>query len=146
MNSAYKKWRSSIVDRGVELYEIRHDAAIKSMQDTPPVESRFLGLHSKAFVVDGETVYVGSHNFDPRSAALNTELGMLVRSAGLAAKLKRIFERDVLPGNAWRVRRDEEGALVWESEAARVKRQPARSGWQRLQDAFLGILPIEDQL
>ncbi len=146
VNSAYKKWRSTIVDRGVELYEIRHDAAIKSMQDTSPVESRFLGLHSKAFVVDGETVYVGSHNFDPRSAALNTELGMLVRSAGLAAKLKRIFERDVLPSNAWRVRRDEEGALVWESEAARVKRQPARSSWQRLQDAFLGILPIEDQL
>ena len=116
------------------------------MQDTPPVESRFLGLHSKAFVVDGESVYVGSHNFDPRSAALNTELGMLVRSAGLAAKLKRIFERDVLPGNAWRVRRDEEGALVWESEGARLKRQPAQSGWQRLQDAFLGILPIEDQL
>jgi putative cardiolipin synthase len=82
------------------------------MQDTPLAESRFLGLHSKAFVVDGESVYVGSRNFDPRSTALNTELGMLVRSVGLAAKLKRISERDVLPGNAWRVRRDEGGALV----------------------------------
>lgn len=145
VNSEYKKWRRSIVESGTELYEIRHDAAVKAKQDTPPVESHFLGLHTKAFVVDRRIVYVGSHNLDPRSRDINTELGVLVRSPGLGRELAELIEQDTKGENSWRVRLEGD-EIVWESNEARVTRQPARSGWQRFQDAFMGILPLGDQL
>jgi putative cardiolipin synthase len=134
------------MEAGVELYELRADASVKSLQDTPPVESEFLGLHSKTFVVDRETVYIGSHNFDPRSNVINTELGLMVESRGLGKALAQQIEREMQGDNSWRVGLDERGKLFWEADGMRVTRQPARSAWQRLQDAFLGILPIGDQL
>jgi putative cardiolipin synthase len=146
VNGAFKKWRRAVVESGTELYELRHDAALKALQDTPPVESRFLGLHTKAFVVDGEIVYVGSHNLDPRSHEINTELGLLVESRDLAEALTQLIERDLRGENSWRVRLDDDGELFWQAGETRVTRQPARNGWQRVQDAVFGILPIEDQL
>ncbi len=146
VNSEYKKWRRAALESGVELYEIRHDAAVKAKQDTPPVESEFLGLHVKAFVVDREIVYVGSHNLDPRSRDINTELGVLVRSPGLARELAALIEQDMRGENSWSVQLDEDGDLVWQSSDARVTRQPARNTWQRIMDGFMGILPLEDQL
>jgi putative cardiolipin synthase len=146
VNSEFKNWRRPILETGVELYELRHDAALKELQDTPPVESDFLGLHSKTFVVDREAVYVGSHNFDPRSNEINTELGLLVRSPGLAEAVAQRIERDMEGDNSWRVALDEDGDIYWEAGSTRVTRQPARNGWQRVQDSFFGILPIEDQL
>src|SRR6185295_5453245 len=32
-----------------------------------------LGLHAKSIVIDGSVALIGSHNFDPRSDAYNTE-------------------------------------------------------------------------
>ena len=115
-------------------------------QDTPPVESEFLGLHAKTFVVDREVAYVGSHNFDPRSHEINTELGLLVRSPGLAQSLAQRIESDMRGENSWRVELDDQGKLFWQASDERVERQPARNGWQRFQDAIFGILPIEKQL
>ncbi len=146
VNSEYKKWRRPALESGIELYEIRHDAAVKAKQDTPPIESGFLGLHVKAFVVDREVLYVGSHNLDPRSRDINTELGVLVRSPSLARELARLIEQDTRGENSWAVRLDEDGDLVWESADERVTRQPARNGWQRVEDGLLGLLPLEDQL
>ena len=97
-------------------------------------------------MVDGNRVYVGSHNFDPRSARLNTELGLLVTSSSLAAAIKQRFDEDALPENAWHVHLNDAGKLRWEAGDQRVSRQPAKGGWQRFQDWFLGLLPIESQL
>jgi cardiolipin synthase C len=41
-------------------------------------------LHAKTAVVDGQTAYVGSYNFDPRSESLNTEVGVIVHDAAVA--------------------------------------------------------------
>ena len=146
VNGGYKKWRKPILEAGVELYELRHDAAVKARQDTPPVESEFLGLHAKTFVVDRKVAYVGSHNFDPRSHEINTELGLLVESPGLAQALAQRIESDMRGENSWRVELDDQGKLFWQAGDVRVERQPARNGWQRFQDAIFGILPIEKQL
>lgn len=146
VNGAYKNWRRAILGSGTELYELRHDAAIKTLQDTPPVVSGFVGLHAKAFVVDTQQVYVGSHNLDPRSRDINMELGIHADSRGLAEELTGVIERDMQGENSWQVRLDDEGDLVWEAQSTRLGRQPARSAWQRVADAFFGLLPIEDQL
>jgi putative cardiolipin synthase len=74
VNSHYKRWRKAILQAGAEWYEMRHDAAIQPLvSDTPPTRAKFMGLHSKAMVIDRKRVYIGSMNFDPRSAAINTE-------------------------------------------------------------------------
>jgi len=39
-----------------------------------------VSLHAKTFSIDRSRVFVGSFNFDPRSARLNTEMGVLIDS------------------------------------------------------------------
>ena len=101
-----------------------------------------MGLHSKAMVVDRERVYIGSMNFDPRSAVINTEMGVIVESPGLAEALAQLIERDMLPTNSWRVEIDD-GRLSWVNDHERVCRQPARDVWQRVQDVIFKFFPKE---
>jgi putative cardiolipin synthase len=142
VNSHYKAWRKPLIEAGVELHEARHDASTQpALADTAPVRAAFMGLHVKAMVIDRERVFVGSMNLDPRSAAINTEMGVVIDSAGLAAQLAAAMERDMAAANAWRVTLDEEGALLWTAGALRTGLQPARSLWQRVEDLVFMLFP-----
>jgi len=142
VNSHYKQRRRDILEAGAELHEMRPDAAIRaSVSDTAPVRARFMGLHSKGMVIDRERSYVGSMNFDPRSAAINTEMGIVVTSPGLADELGGIIERDMEPANSWEVTLDHAGQIRWVSGDEVLDRQPARSWWQRVQDVFFMLFP-----
>ena len=141
VNSHYKKWRKPIIEAGAELYEFRSDPAIKTLVDTEPVVSEFSGLHTKSFIVDGHKVFIGSMNFDPRSAEINTEMGIIIDSPGLGKQMIHLFERDMAPENAWQVKLNKEGKLVWTNSDKTVTKQPARSSWQRFMDSMFGVLP-----
>ncbi len=144
VNSHYKKWRKPILKTGAKLYEMRHDAAIQSLvSDTPPTEAKFMGLHSKGMVVDREHVYIGSMNYDPRSARINTEMGVFIKSRGLGEALAELIERDMLPENSWQVELDSKGNLRWSHDQETVTRQPARNWWQRVQDVLFMTFPKE---
>ena len=43
-------------------------------------------LHAKVFVFDRRALFVGSLNLDPRSAMLNTEIGLVFASPELASQ------------------------------------------------------------
>lgn len=143
VNSHYRDWRDDIILAGAELYELRADAEIASVVNVPPVQGEFVGLHTKAFVVDRRKVFIGSMNFDPRSAAINTEAGAFVDSPGLAQDLARVMERDMSPENAWQVFLDEDGQPYWVNSDRRVDTQPARSGSQRVMDKIFKVIPKE---
>jgi putative cardiolipin synthase len=144
VNSHYKAWRKPLLKAGVNLYELRHDGATQAtLAETPPTRGKFMGLHSKAMAVDGRWVYIGSMNYDPRSAAINTEMGVFVDSSALAQYLYALIERDIEPANSWRVHLDTEGDLLWSNSDGSVKRQPARSWWQRVEDVFFMMFPRE---
>jgi putative cardiolipin synthase len=144
VNSHYKKWRKAIVQTGAGLHEIRHDAAIQPLvSDTPPTRAKFMGLHSKGMVIDRERVYIGSMNFDPRSAYINTEMGVIIESRGLAEAFAVLIERDMLPANSWRVELDDDGELRWVNDREIVTSQPARNWWQRVEDAIFMAFPKE---
>ncbi len=49
-------------------------------------------LHAKAAVLDGEALFTGSANLDPRSFRLNLELNLLVRQPEIVAEAKARFE------------------------------------------------------
>ena len=142
VNSHYKKWRKPMIEAGVALYEIRHDAAVqRELADTAPVRSEFMGLHVKAIAVDGERVMIGSMNLDPRSSAINSEMAVLVDSQGLAADVAALIRRDMQPVNSWRVELDAQGELRWVNSEQTVTRQPARNGWQRVEDIIFMAFP-----
>jgi putative cardiolipin synthase len=145
-NSQYKKTRRALIEAGVELYEMRHDAALKDQVDTPPVQSQSLVLHAKAVMVDRKRTYIGGLNLSPRGVLYNTENGIIIDDDELAEKLASMLERDIGPDNSWRVGLDENDRLYWESSAGRVYRQPAQSGWQRVADWFFGLFPLANQI
>ena len=50
--------------------------------------------HSKFFLVDGETAYLGSQNFDWRALKHIHELGVRIRDSRVTADFQRVFELD----------------------------------------------------
>jgi putative cardiolipin synthase len=103
--SGYRKQRARLLKMGIQVTEFKPNPAIKQelverrreSGKTVPVFS----LHAKTLVVDGETLFVGTFNLDPRSANLNTEVGVLVTNAKVAAQVEQAIERDMAPENSW---------------------------------------------
>jgi putative cardiolipin synthase len=144
VNSHYKKWRKTLLEAGVALHEIRHDAAVQlELADTPPTRATFMGLHAKAVTVDGRRAVIGSMNMDPRSGRINTEMAVIVDSPGLAEAVAALIRRDMEPVNSWRVVLGGQGELRWISSERSVDTQPARSVWQRVLDVVFMAFPAE---
>jgi cardiolipin synthase C len=108
--SGYQGQRSDLLDAGVELYEFMDEPNIRTALITryPRIAENdpTFAIHAKSMVIDGETVFIGTFNLDPRSANLNTEVGALVKSRALAEQVTASIERDMLPGNSWPITRD----------------------------------------
>jgi putative cardiolipin synthase len=143
VNSHYEPWRDDIVGTGTLLYELRADAAIQSIVDVPPVSAKFVGLHTKASVSDGRLVFIGSMNLDPRSGAINTEMGAVIDSPGLGQDLRDLMLRDMLPDNAWKVSIAEDGRLQWQNSDETVTSQPTRGFLQHVMNVIFKVVPAE---
>jgi putative cardiolipin synthase len=142
VNSHYKAWRSPLLQAGAGLYEARQDAEIKvSVVDTPPISAKYMGLHSKAMVIDRRFAIIGSANLDPRSAFLNSEMIAVIDSEGLAEELAKAILRDMAPSNSWEVRLDDDGKLQWQNDVETTQRQPARDSFQPIADWFFMLFP-----
>jgi len=92
-------------------------------------------------------VFVGSFNFDPRSARLNTELGFVIHHAELAHRMDADLERSI-PLIAYELRLSGKGGLIWIERRAdgtevRYNTEPGTTFWQRAVVSFLSMLPIE---
>ena len=141
VNSHYEKWRDDLINAGVDLYELRSDAAIAEIVDVPPMAGEFVGLHTKAVVIDSRLVFVGSMNFDPRSANINTEMGAIIDSPDLASDLREIMLRDMDGTNAWRVTLDENGDPLWTNSDETLDDQPSRGFMQNVMNVIFKIAP-----
>jgi putative cardiolipin synthase len=142
VNSHYKTWRKPLLEAGVKLYEVRPDAATQAaLADTPPTRAKFMGFHVKAMVIDAQRVFIGSMNLDPRSWSINSEMGVVIESPGLAREVAVAFQRDTGPENAWHVTLGKDGEPVWTADAQRLRDQPARSLWQRVEDLIFMAFP-----
>ena len=142
VNSHYKQWRKPLLEAGVDLYEMRSDAAVQPLlADTAPTQAKFMGLHVKAMVIDRERVFIGSMNLDPRSAQINSEMGVIVESPGLARELAAAMDRDMASDNAWHVTLDASGQVRWTAGDDVRTMQPARNFWQRVEDLLFMASP-----
>ena len=93
-----------------------------------------VSLHAKTVVKDGESVLIGSHNFDPRSNRFNAECGVIIRDPHFAQLVEADIRRDIHPRNSWVVERTPVPDGFW----AKTSRQLS-AGSSRL--PFLDIWP-----
>jgi putative cardiolipin synthase len=146
VHSGYKKHRKKVIKMGVALFEMRSDAPLREDFDTPPVESLAFGLHAKVVVIDRKTTFVSTLNWDPRSIYINTELGLIIDSPTLAEKIANDIEGALEPENSWHVKLDDKDRLIWVSGDTVIRKEPARTFWQRFQSGFFGLFNLDDQL
>ena len=132
--AGYFKQRPRLLSAGVELYEYKPHPRIQlDLVDRYPdlaKQNPVFAIHAKSMVIDGEMIFIGTFNLDPRSANLNTEVGVLIESTELAHQLTRSIARDIRPENSWRTT---------------AKQNPDRevSRNKRLKLGFINLFPIE---
>jgi putative cardiolipin synthase len=131
--SGYRKQRQRLLDLGIKIYEYkpnpgiyrhlidRHEALGK---DVP-----IFALHAKSLVIDDITTYIGTFNFDPRSANLNTEVGLVIRDEKIAQQVAHAIRQDMAPENSWKATGSDKHQNV--------------SWGKRLKVYFWGLLPLD---
>ena len=144
VHAGYAKRREAMLRSGVELFELRREAAPDAPADRfGPFGSSGSSLHAKTFAVDGARVFVGSFNFDPRSTTLNTEMGLLIDSERMAQGMHDAFDQG-LDGLAWRVElRDGEPLWVDTASQAATADEPGSTALKRVALTVIGWLPVE---
>lgn len=145
VHAGYAKRRKPLLGAGIALYESRRQQR-NANSAVGSSGSSDTSLHAKTFAVDGLRVFVGSFNFDPRSAHLNTELGFVIDSPAMAREIAAAFEREV-PAVAYEVKLSPSGELYWlerrGDQILRMDIEPGTSAAQRAGVRFLSMLPIE---
>ncbi|MGR3662413.1 MAG: phospholipase D-like domain-containing protein, partial [Paracoccaceae bacterium] len=147
VHSGYLLYRGDLLDGGVDVYEL------KSRQKKMRIFSKFsiLGasatsLHAKTFTLDGERIFIGSFNFDPRSAMLNSEMGLLIESPKIASLLTGYFDKG-LDQTAYQVIREQDGGTVWvetdsDGNTTLLDSEPLTTAFTRGLVKFIGWLPV----
>lgn len=150
-HAGYAGYREDLIRSGVELYELREDVGGSDItNDDLLTDTKNSGLHTKSVVFDDSSIFVGSFNLDPRSASINTEGGLYIKSKKLTRQLIKYMDQGVLPEHSYRVLLDKRGDLLWSTQidgkTILYHTEPKSSIWKRFQSNFIGILPIELQL
>jgi putative cardiolipin synthase len=154
VHAGYAKHREDLLKAGVQLFELMPTAEQldkdKDDKDTAHFSSSGASLHAKTFAVDGARIFVGSFNMDPRSVALNTEMGVLLESPVLAQELAQAFAEKI-PFQAYEVRLTGSGTtLEWLERRPDGDRlhtnEPETGGLKRFGVWFMSLLPIESML
>jgi putative cardiolipin synthase len=149
VHAGYLKHRVELLRAGIALWELKPTVATLAVE----TRHRFgsggsAGLHAKTFAVDDARIFVGSFNFDQRSAHLNTEMGIVIDSPAIASQLGDFFDKTV-PQMAYEVRLAPDGEkLVWVERIPggaekRYDNDPETDGWTRFKVQFMSILPID---
>jgi len=130
----YFKQRRRLLNAGIELYEYKPHPQIQTelVERYPRLASRnpIFALHAKSMVIDDTKVFIGTFNLDPRSANLNTEVGVLIDSEELGQQLTQSIERDILPENSWQT-----------TPSYNPDRQVSRS--KRLELGLINLFPMD---
>jgi putative cardiolipin synthase len=144
VHSAYMKYRPQLLEDGVKMLELRSDSPNENTALVPDPLGVSSSLHAKSFAIDGRRVFIGSFNFDPRSAALNTEMGYLIDSPEIAANMAAALD-DV--EDYYRVTFDDDGRIVWfltrDETDEQFEVEPNTSAFQRAVVTFMSWLPVE---
>lgn len=148
VHSGYAKYRKQLLAGGVKLYELKPNVGRDQLRDSYLTGSSATSLHAKTLEIDGQRLYIGSYNFDPRSAKLNTEMGVMIHSPELASTMQQqLDERMSTSSYTVTLNNDQ---LQWQSvedgQPKTYHEEPHTQAWERSMVWLLSHLPIEGLL
>lgn len=132
---SYKNKKKYLKTFGWQMFELKFRPKDADLMITPINKKKrskkyITCLHSKVYVVDGEKVWIGSFNLDPRSADLNTEVGVIIEDKTVASVIEKDIRRDMADQNSWTI--------------AKRKQPPIISHFSGLLSNIVGLIPIVD--
>jgi putative cardiolipin synthase len=155
-HAGYQHHRTEMLQAGVELHEVRAspDSARGTGQSVALSRHGNYGLHAKLYTFDRSKLFIGSMNFDQRSAWLNTEIGLIIDSSELTLQAVARYDAMTQLASAYEVvlQPDAKGGshVVWRTRVGdrvvETTHEPSRNVWRGLEDDVLELLPIDDEL
>lgn len=148
VHGGYAPSRKPLIRNGVDIYEVRPDSDVLGSEIVAASGAKST-MHTKAYLVDRKHVFIGSFNYDPRSAYLNTESGVLIESAALGELFGASFDKEI-DQQTWRVYLDENGRMRWrgleDGDEVIYTSEPMATFGQKFTAGFMRIIPIKSQL
>lgn len=145
VHAGYIRYRKELLKAGVNLFELKRRRKGAKFKDRGLTGNASASLHAKTFSVDRSLLFIGSLNFDLRSAQFNTEMGFVIKSKKLAEQAAAVFENEV-PGASYRLHLDENNRIVWVEERNGGKiyhhREPGMNFLEHLGIGLLSKMPI----
>ena len=131
--SGYVNQKQRLLDLGLKIHEFKPKPEIyrqlidrhQQLDKDVPI----FALHAKSMVIDNRITYVGTFNLDPRSANLNTEVGVVIDDPVIAQQVGESILRDMAPENSWIASNSDQ-----QQEVGFIK---------RMKVFFWGLLPLE---
>ena len=157
VHAFYGKYRQDLLENDVQLYEFLFNPDAENLNsNTNELASKAKvsmkglsrsSLHAKLMALDEKQVFIGSFNFDPRSAYLNTEIGVLLNSPPLARAVHQTMDEN-LSKYAYKLMLDANQRMNWKIKLDNGKtriyhKEPKMKWWQRSGMKMLSWLPIE---
>ena len=157
VHAFYAKYRQDLLENDVQLYEFlaapdadHLNANTEELAKKAKVSLKGLSrssLHAKMMALDQKQVFIGSFNFDPRSAYLNTEIGVVLNSPALARAVHSTMDQN-LSKYAYKLVLDANQKINWKiskanGETKTFTKEPGMKWYQRASLKFLSWLPIE---
>ncbi|KAA8731872.1 phospholipase D family protein [Acinetobacter qingfengensis] len=159
VHAFYAKHRRELLEDNVQLYEFLpvlpstldsgHRTRLFGTQKFNRKGFSRSSLHAKFMALDNRQVFIGSFNFDPRSVYLNTEIGVILDSPGLASVINENMDKDLLK-YSFQVKLDSQNRIIWTTETPSGLKtyyhEPYLKWWQKIALKLMAILPIEGQM
>lgn len=156
VHAFYGKYRQDLLEHGVQLYEFLPaldkgdlDKHTDDLEKKAKVSIKGLSrssLHAKLMALDEKQVFIGSFNFDPRSAYLNTEIGVLLNSPPLAQSVHTTMDQN-LSKFAYKLVLDANKKITWQRETSKgpliYTKEPKMKWWQKAGVKIISWLPIQ---
>lgn len=148
VHAGYARYRKRLLRHGVGLHELHRLPATKPVTRSgkkrlPRFGASSSSLHAKIFVLDERRVFIGSLNFDPRSLYLNCEMGLMIDSAKLGARIARQMDH-VIKVQTYEPFLESGNRLSWRDADNTVYRiEPGSTAKQRIVAWVMSWLPVE---
>jgi putative cardiolipin synthase len=149
VHTGYRRYRPEMLKLGMNLYELSPQKVSRSLR-LGRFSTSIGRLHAKSAVVDGDRVFIGSMNFDPRSDQHNTEMGLFIQSPQLAQQMLKLVDV-IRQQGAYKVTLAANGKdVIWTTTGPggreEVVEEPETDLWTRIMLEVLSVIAPEGLL
>ena len=146
-HASYAMFRDEMLNSGFNLFELKptnYDCLNSVEKSYECSDKKKVALHAKSAVMDNKIMYIGSLNFNLRSAYINTESAMFIESTELAEQLTNQILKNMQLVRSWQVTKVGE-QVMWmtqEKNEFNVTSQEPETTWlERVEVDVLTKMP-----